>query len=198
MPVQFAAAEPPGLAVSVAELKISQRIDHADEDGLLADLIAAAVSLVEARTRRLLVRRAAVLTLPGFPASGEPILLRGGVVAAQPVVTWRLAGVVTTIDAGEMEFAGDCWPPRLAMADGAGWPTPDAFGWPVTVSYEAGYAPDGLDLGANVPAALRRAVCLLAGEMYARREEATVGVSVSRNVVAADALTAPFVVDWIG
>lgn len=198
LPVQFSAALPAGLPVSVAEIKQRQRIETDAEDALLSGLIAAAVTLVETRTRRLLVRRAATMALPAFPAAGAPLPLRGGVVAAQPVVTWRRAGVTDAIAADDMEFAPDALPPCIAMAGGAGWPAPDAFGWPVTVSYDAGYPPVGDDLGARVPDALKQAIGLMVGEMYERREQAVIGATVSRAMIAAEDLMAPFVAGWIG
>ena len=184
--------------MTTADAKLRLRVDHADEDALIADLVAAATEHVERVTQRLLAARECVLRLPGFPGDGRDIELPGGRVASVTSVVWRDAdGVSATLDAGRYEVQGHS-PARLALTDADGWPTAGTVGLPVTVTYVAGWEAVSGDYGANVPEALRTAVAMIAGEMFEQRREALVGVSQAAASVGAQALMGPWRIRAIG
>jgi len=162
------AAAPPGLVLTVGELRAQARIDAGDEDGLIARQIAAAVAAVERWTQRLLAARSCVLTLPSLPPSGFVIELPGGVVQSVASVVARTAGGDVTVDPATYEVTGDS-PAYLALLGDAVWPEATR----AVITYVAGHAPgDGppVTYGANVPPDLLHAVALISADMFEYRE----------------------------
>jgi uncharacterized phiE125 gp8 family phage protein len=159
-------APPPAAALlSAQDLRQQVRIDHSDEDTLLAAMIAAAVSHVETFTQRLLVQRACTLRLECLPEGRVPLALPGGPVASLSAISVEGVALVP----GDFEAIGDS-PARLIPA--ADWPAITEDGYPVEIAYQAGY-PTGA-----CPADLVAAVRILAAELY-RNREATVDVAVN-------------------
>ncbi|MGL4497341.1 MAG: head-tail connector protein [Beijerinckiaceae bacterium] len=156
---------PAAALLSAQDLRLQARIDHGDEDTLLAAIIAAAVSHIEMFTQRLLVRRACTLRLDCLPDGRVPLALPGGPVASLTAIS--VEGVALVL--GDFEAIGDS-PARLIPA--ADWPAITDEGYPVAITYQAGYATG------NCPAELVAAVRILAAEMY-RNREATVDAAVN-------------------
>jgi len=153
----WTAPAPSTVVVSLSAMKTHCRVIGADDDSALAACEAAAVQAVEARTQRLLTPRTVVLRLPDLPFGRLPIELPGGHVSAVASV---VAGGVTIT--GALPY-GDS--PAL-LVPAADWPVlADPQGYPVTITYTAGYS--------TVPADLVHAVKLIAGEMFERREDAS-------------------------
>jgi uncharacterized phiE125 gp8 family phage protein len=150
------------------------RVSGPDDDAVLTAYEAAAVEAVERWTQRLLTPRAVTLRLPNLPLGRMPIELPGGRVSAVASVTALEAEMPA------FEFLGDS--PAL-LVPAADWPVlTGAEGYPVTITYTAGYA--------TVPADLVHAVKLIAAEMYERRENATEG-ALTPVVVSAEYLMKP-------
>jgi uncharacterized phiE125 gp8 family phage protein len=163
--------EPASEPVSLAELKLSQRVDGTEEDALLTALIVAARQLCEARIRRSVVATNWRLTLSAFPThgggSGAAITLPMPPAASVSTVKYRDdAGALITmpeadysvIDLGDMTL--------IEPASGY-WPTTKASAGAVLIEYVSGYA-----VGA-CPESIRRWIILAAGDMYANRERST-------------------------
>ncbi|MCJ2041188.1 hypothetical protein MKK55_19860 [Methylobacterium sp. J-059] len=161
MPIRVAGAvvEP----VSVPELRGYLRLDPDDatEDDLLAGLIAAARSEVEAETRRILVPGTWRMVLDRLPADGRvPVplsplvaLVRAGFSAAD--------GGIAEFAAGSASLAADrIEAPALLFAA-----IPDAAGRAVLVDLVAGYGGDG----PPIPPPLRLAVLRRAAARYEHR-----------------------------
>jgi uncharacterized phiE125 gp8 family phage protein len=145
--------EPPAPAATLAEVKAFLRIGHDGEDELLGALIAAASGTCEQFTRRALIVREAIETLPGTGAWTRlglaPVMAITGV-AADDV---PLAPVDYAID---IDAAGDGWV-RLSRPIGTGR---------VSVAYRAGMAADP----GRLPEALRHGIVRLAAHLYTMRD----------------------------
>jgi uncharacterized phiE125 gp8 family phage protein len=169
---QWTAAQPPGLVLTLAELRDQCRIDAFDEDLLLMRLVRSAVEAVERWTQRLLAARACTLTLPGLPAVGEGVELPGGVVQSITSIVARTAEGDVTMDLTDVEIIGQS-PAALFLKDSAAaWPEATR----AVVTYVAGYPAAGSDYGANVPADLLHAVALIAADLYQNREHSGQGM----------------------
>ena len=162
--------------VQLQDVKDHLRVTHNDEDYLIQQFIGAAVAIVERRTQRLLSQRQVVLRLPGLPTGFCPIELPGGVVAN---VTSVLVGAVAVT--GALAY-GDS-PAQLVPA--AEWPASDADGYPVVITYQAGFV--------AAPADLAIAVRMIAADLYERRSSAEIG-QLSPVPISAEYLMAPHII----
>lgn len=190
-------ADPPGLAVSVAEMKAHRVVEHSADDALIATLIAAAVGHVERATNRLLTARAATLRLPDFPPRGDlAIALPGGRVAGPVTVGYVDAtGAAQTLSGDEVSLLSSTYAESALLLDaGDVWPVVRPWGLSVTVEYIAGWAAVGSppDYGAAIPPEMKTAVMMLAGEFYERRELSVAGASVAPALVGLETLLAPW------
>ncbi|MES2337817.1 MAG: hypothetical protein V4537_06970 [Pseudomonadota bacterium] len=141
--------------MTLDETKAYLRLETAQDDALVARLVASAGSLCEAFLGQLLIRREVVETLP---ASGAWQRLGAAPVAAiTGVVAVDAAGATSALPASayaiDIDPAGDGW----IRASGAAR---------VRVTYRAGLADDA---GA-VPAAIGQGVVRLAAHLYAHRD----------------------------
>lgn len=162
---------PSELPVSLAEMKAHLRLDHADEDELIAAKIAAAVERFEGAggrpgglLGRALMAQTWVLETPGPNACGVIEVRYGelqqvtgievlaqGAHGAWPQEEWRV---------GHGEF----WP-FIAPVAGAAFPPHDTREDAFRITFTVGYATP-----ADVPQALRDALMKLAAHYYATRE----------------------------
>lgn len=123
--------------VGLLAMKQHLRVDHDDEDGVIEGLTSAAEAVVEGYTQRLLSPRQVVLLLPSMPSGRDPIELPGGTVSAVSGVTisgTAFAGCVAVGDA-----------PALLVPP-TEWPVVDLGGYPITITYTAGYQAPPPDL----------------------------------------------------
>jgi uncharacterized phiE125 gp8 family phage protein len=149
-------------------MKAHLRVTWDDEDDQIAGFEATAAEAVEGYTQRLLTARAAVLRLPGLPDGRCPLELPGGRVAELTSVTVDGAALDSAL-----AVVGDSPALLLPASD---WPRPAGNGFPVVVSYVAGYD--------TVPADLVGAVRLIAASLYRDRENAVPGALVPVPVTA--------------
>lgn len=146
---------PPSVSsVSLAEVKEFLRIDHADEDALLAGFVRSATELAEAFTGQKLLARDFTERQPA-----QPIWLR---LSAGPVVS------IDGIDASGSALPGAAYETDIDLS-GDGWirviATTDKY---VTVRYRAGMASDWN----GIPEALRLGIIRLVSHFYAYRDAA--------------------------
>lgn len=182
-PVTAPAAQP----VTLDEAKAHLRVTAADEDALITALIAAAVGHVDGPSGtlgRALVEQEWDLLLDDFPCDELEL----------PLPPLRSVTSITYVDeqgatqtlapaAYEVDASG----PRgvVLPAYGQTWPRTRVQRNAVTVRFKAGYG----TTGASVPAAIRAAILLLVGDLYANREAQ--GDTLARNATV-DALLFPY------
>lgn len=154
----FAPAAFTAACVTTPEMRDHLRVTSLDEDAQIEAMTLAAHRVVERRTQRLLMRRAATLSLPGLPSGNCPVELPGGEVGSITSVT--VDGVVVT----GSTFIGDSPALLLPASD---WPTVTGNGYPVVVVYQVGFA--------TAPPDLKAAVKLIAADLYERRSHSEPG-----------------------
>jgi uncharacterized phiE125 gp8 family phage protein len=178
--------------ISTGDLQEHLRAPVGGSDGaLLAIYLSAAREAVEQATGRALMPQTWQVRLSEFPEAGghielpfPPIISVTSVAIINPEGDAEtLAGVEYQVSAPSGPAAG---PARLYPAADAEWPDTlaDTQG-AVVVTYQAGYAN-----AAAVPAALRAAVMLVAGDLYENREASA--VRVPGDIPAVKRLMDPF------
>ncbi len=148
--------------VTLAEMKLALRIDHDDEDTLIAALIRAARERVEAATGRALISRDVVETRDTWGALRRVRLSLSPTSAIAEVRMLDEAGNASLFPAGKYYADLAATPPRLVLAGGARWPRPRRASGGIEIEYTAGYGPEPDD----VPEALRQAVRAIAAGAY--------------------------------
>jgi uncharacterized phiE125 gp8 family phage protein len=161
--------EPVATPVSPAEAKAQCRVLHDDEDDLITDLIAAAVSMVEDYCGRAIMTQTWRLTLPEF--EDRIILPRGPVQTISSFTHLDAAGDSQTVDAAIYAQDFDADPQALERQPAQVWPAVGEFVNPVTVVYVSGYA--------VVPGAIKQAILMLVANWYKNRETLLTGATVA-------------------
>lgn len=161
-------APPASEPVSLAAAKLFLRVDHDDEDDLIARLIGAARDAVEAGSGRALITRRVRETLDLWSRDA----LGGAVLSLSPVtniVAVRLIasnGSESVIDPGSYRLDGARDRPRIVFEHGL--PAILRAMGGVEIDYDSGLAANPADL----PPALTQAVLHVAGALYEAREGA--------------------------
>lgn len=165
---------PMGEPVSVPELRAHLRIDHGDEDALLAVYAAAACMDIEETCNRALVSRTLETTLDRWPSGNAIALPRPPLVSVTSVTITNELGVSRVWSSADYLVDKDSEPGRIVLKTGVSWPS-DTLA-PVNgirIRWVAGYG-DADD----VPALLAMGLRLLAGEYFENRESLVVGAGV--------------------
>jgi len=168
-----AASEP----LTTTEAKLHLRIDHVEEDTLVASLITAARQWCEEYTRRVLMSSTWTQTLEAFPDNGEPITLaRSPVTTASIVVKYYdTAGAQQTCAAATYRVIPRD-PVRIELAPTKSWPSTYDVTDAVSIEFTAGYTQAVL-----IPAPIRQAILLLVGHWYVAREAVLTG-TISKEI----------------
>lgn len=164
------AAEEP---VSLDEAKHHLRVDHSDDDDLIALYIAASRQDIDGRDGwlgRALVSQTWELSLDRFPRA-EIQLPFAPLQSVVSIKYYAPNGIEQTVSVGDYE---------VDAASEPGWVIPGTSGWPSTldainavrVRFIAGYGD-----AADVPAPIKAAVLLRVGDLYANREAQMVGAT---------------------
>jgi uncharacterized phiE125 gp8 family phage protein len=151
--------------VSLAEAKAFLRVEHDDDDDVIAALVTAARSYAEAQTRRALITQSWRLTRDAWPETGRiavrPAPLQSLEAArvhdggSEPVVL-DVAGFFPDVAGSQLVFAPsyESWAlPRPGRAAG------------IELDVTLGYG----DAAVDVPEPLRQAIRLLIGHWYENR-----------------------------
>lgn len=204
---------PPALEpITLDDAKTHVRADLSStaEDGLLTVLIAAARGWAEGYTNRALITQTWRETFDRFPSACltapwretphwpyrhadhhfDGVTLRLGLAPVLSLSSVKyIAADGTSITLASDQYVTDlsALPAKLTPAYGVTWPTTRDQPNAVTVEYVAGYGPAALD----VPAAIRAAILLMLGDLYANRERQIVGTITTENPAAA-ALLGPY------
>lgn len=185
---------PPTVApVTLAEVKAQMRVDHADDDGLIDTMIAAAVDMVDGTGK---LGRAMITQTWGQWVDRAPgwVPLRMGPVQELTAVDYYDAdGVLQEATLSDFEIFRDGELYLAKPKSGAAWPgaqvRPDA----IRVSWKAGFG----DAATDVPAGLRAALKLIVAHWYEHREAVT-GESLADLPMGADMLIGLHRVGWYG
>lgn len=160
---------PPAIEpVTLAEAKLYARVDVADDDVLITDLIVAARETVESFLRRKLITTKVDYFRETFPGSGGIICLPfPPLLVVDSVKYFDSLGVQQTVASADYTVDAASDPGRIA-------PSPDALTWESTerrlnaveIRYDAGYGVSADD----VPSGIKTAIKLLVTDMYEHRE----------------------------
>lgn len=170
------AAEP----LTLAAAKDHLRVDTADDDALIAALLAASREDCEGFTGRCFVWSAWEMKLDAFPTArlGEIRLPRPPLIRVDSVKYIDSDGAEQTVAVADYQVDSNSEPARIRPAYGKSWPTPRAQFNAVTIAYVAGYAAgegSPTDYAANVPESIKAAIKLQMGHLHENREAVNVG-----------------------
>lgn len=170
---------------TVAELKAFLRVDHDADDAVIASLLAAARSQVEALTRRALLLQSWRLSYDAWPRDGRIRLRIGPLRALTAARVIDRAGVAQEIDLAR--FVVDVGGGVIAAPPGS-LPQPGRDLAGIALDVELGYGATP----SEVPELLRHAVRTLAAHWYDNRGLVAVGSSVAMLPGSVAAMLASF------
>lgn len=171
------------------EVKTHLRVDHDDEDDLIALLIDAATHYLDGYQGILgqaLITQTWRADFADFPYT----LLRLPLGPVQSIASIQYrsdADVTSTLDASRYRLATDARGPFIELVHGETWPTAGDRADAVSVTFVAGFG----DSASDVPQSIRHAALLLIGHWYENREGVSAGVPMTEVPMAVNALLAP-------
>ena len=173
--------------VSLAEAKAHLRVEHGDDDDVIAALIAGARVHVEAQTRRALITQTWRLTRDAWPANGRLAVLPAPLRALVAARVYKSDGTALAIDTDAFAIDKVSAPAVLTYASGAP-PAPGRIAGGIELDIEAGYG----DAASDVPEPLRQVIRVLAAHWSENRGLIAQGHSVAVLPEAASALIKPY------
>jgi uncharacterized phiE125 gp8 family phage protein len=176
---------PPGVEpLTLAEAKHWLRVDHTDDDGLIASLIRAAREIVEARTGRAVMAQMWRIVVDSWPADGRLPLPLTPVASISAVRLIDPAGVASVVASSAYKLEPGEEPPVFCIPS---VPAPGRQRSGIEVDVVAGYgtAPE------DCPAPLRQAIRLLLRQAYETRGPAG-GPATPDTMRDVEALLAPY------
>lgn len=173
--------------VTLAEAKLFLRVEHDDDDDLIAALIAGSRIHVESQTRRALITQTWRLARDAWPQSGRLFVLPVPLVSLVAARVYTSASATQALDLSVFTVDKASAPALLAFAAGA-LPSPGRAVAGIEIDITAGYgaAPE------NVPGPLRQAIRLLTAHWYENRSLVAAGRDVALVPATAAALIAPY------
>lgn len=171
-----------GAALPVAELAEHLRLargfsDDGSQDGQLESCLRAALSGIEARIGKALFQRRFVLTLMAWHGPAVHVLPLAPVSRIDSVRLITRAGAETLVDAALYRLRPDGQRPAL-VAVGAALPAPGQGGT-IEVEFTAGHSAEW----SGIPADLRQAALILAGEYWGQNQDAQAGIPFAVSVL---------------
>ena len=149
--------------LSLAEAKHFLRVDHDDDDDLIAALVTGARGHVEAATRRALVTQAWRITLDAWPPGGCIRVLMAPLQSVSAVRLRDSAGDASELDAAAFSVVAGSAPGLIETP--AGLPAPLRRHGGIEIDVIAGHG----DAATDVPEPLRQAVRMLLAHWYENR-----------------------------
>jgi uncharacterized phiE125 gp8 family phage protein len=153
--------------LSLAQAKLFLRVEHDDDDDMIAALIAGSRIHVEARTRRALITQSWRLARDAWPADGRIAVLPAPLRALVAARVYQEDGTTQALELDAFTLDKVSAPGVLAFAKGA-MPAPGRLAGGVELDIEVGYGDDAED----VPQPLRQAIRLLVAHWYENRAAA--------------------------
>ncbi len=177
------AAEP----LTLAEAKEFLRIEHADDDGLIASLITGARGHVEAATRRALITQVWRHIADAWPESGCLEVLPAPLRAVLAARVYRSDGATLALDADA--FVADlARAPAVLAFTARALPAPGRIKAGIEIDLRVGYG----DAATDVPEPLRQAMRLLIAHWYENRSVVARNESIAVLPETIRALIAPY------
>jgi uncharacterized phiE125 gp8 family phage protein len=171
--------------VTLAEAKQFIRVEHDDDDDVIAALIAGSRIHIEGRTRRALLTQSWRLARDVWPASGRLALLPVPLVSLDAVRVYRQDGSTLALDVAGFALDKVAAPAMLAFTQGAPAPERPVGGIEIDITCGYGDADD-------VPEPLRQAVRLLVAHWYENRGIVAAGGEVAVLPATVSELIAPY------
>lgn len=167
--------------LSVADAKNFLRVEHGDDDAIIAGLIAAARNHVEALTRCGLITQTWRLVLDRWPDNGRVMPRLNPLRSLVAVRIYNEAGAASTID-----VAGFVIDRAAGVIAAPGWslPVPGRSIAGIELDIEIGFG----DAATDVPPTLLQAIRMLAGHWYENRGLIAIGQSVAMMPASVNAM----------
>lgn len=160
---------PPEPVISLEDAKAHLRVVHADEDDLILAYVAAATGHIDGPygwLGRAIGVQTLEMRLPAFGTCGWIALPYRPAIEIVSVKYVDEAGDSVTLDGSQYDLSGGmlrpAWPSSFPTAAWRG-----AAGETVQIQWKAGHA--------ELPPAIRAAILLMVGDLYANRETTVVG-----------------------
>ncbi|MCK6478581.1 MAG: head-tail connector protein [Planctomycetes bacterium] len=150
--------------VSLEDAQVHLRAENPEEAALVQSLALAATGQAEAFCRRRFLTQRWRLTLDAFPG-GAIVLQYPPLQSVEAVRYLDLDGILQTVPAEDYQVRAAEVPGEVVPAYGKAWPFQLATEDAVRVEYTCGYGDPE-----DVPEAIRAAVLLIVGTLYANRE----------------------------
>jgi uncharacterized phiE125 gp8 family phage protein len=173
--------------VTLDDAKAFLKVETADDDDVIAALIAGARVHAEAQTRRALITQSWRLTRDAWPGNGRIAVLPAPLQAVSAARVYRLDGTTQAIDPAAFVTDKAAAPALLWFTSGA-LPAPGRVVAGIELDVEVGYG----DTPADVPADLRQAIRILVAHWYENRGLIAAGGPFAVLPETASALLAPY------
>jgi uncharacterized phiE125 gp8 family phage protein len=173
--------------ISLAEAKAYLRVEHDDDDGVIAALIAGARVHVEAQTRRALITQIWRIIRDAWPADGRIAIVPTPLRELLAARVYRLDGSTQAIDVAAFVADAASAPAVLGFTLGA-LPAPGRMVGGIELDIEVGYG----NAPSDVPEPLRQAIRVLIAHWYENRGLLGEGGAVAMLPQSAAALIAPY------
>jgi len=178
---------PSETAISLEDAKLHLREQSSDYDVLIEAYIEAATDLIQQQTARCLITQVWRVT---FDAFDDPFRLPWAPVQAVSNITYFDADNASqTLATSVYGTYADHQGFYLGLLNSQSWPAVYTRNDAISVTFVAGYGEPQ-----DVPGALKAALMVLVGDMYANAESYTIGVSASSvpSSATADRLLSPY------
>lgn len=150
--------------VSLAEAKNYLRVEHADDDSLIGELIVAARTQVEQAARRVLITQSWRIVKDRWPASGWLVSPVNPLQTIDAVRVYPLEGAAVALDPDALTLNAAAAPAIIAFEYGS-VKQPGRTAGGIELDVTAGYG----DAAEDVPAPLRQAIRFLVARTYENR-----------------------------
>lgn len=180
---------PTSYPVTLEEVQKHCSAPETDFESILEICRKAATDEAEQFTGRALIEQTWDLYLDAFPTQGPIRIPKPPLIEVVGVyVDEALIDTATYIVDADSDPAGQ--PARVTLATGGSWPTPSASANAVRIRFRAGYVEDGdaSPIVATVPYAIKAAILMIAGTLFANRETIVIGQTAALLPWAAEQL----------
>lgn len=178
-------------AVSLAEVQAHCAAPESDFEAVLEICRKAASDAAENFTGRALIAQTWDFYLDAFPSDGAAIRLPKPPLIE--VIGVYLNGAADPIDAGTYVVDQASTLPRLALPSGGSWPSLTEQANALRIRFRAGYVDEDQSPPAGeVPDAIKIAILMMAGTLFAHRETIVVGQTVAMLPWASEQLLLPY------